>query len=36
MSVAKSLRRVGGVSGPSTFNISTEHENLEDSMRKVF
>ncbi|XP_025090931.1 rab GTPase-binding effector protein 1-like isoform X1 [Pomacea canaliculata] len=35
VSVAKSLRRVGGVSGPSTFNISTEHENLEDSMRKA-
>ena len=35
VSVAKSLKRVGGVSGSSSPNISSEHENLEDSMRKV-
>lgn len=34
-SVAKSLKRVGGVSGTSTPNLSLEHENLEDSMRKA-
>ncbi|KAK7487813.1 hypothetical protein BaRGS_00020954 [Batillaria attramentaria] len=34
-SVAKSLKRVGGVSGSSTPNLSMEHENLEDSMRKA-
>ncbi|KAL8599973.1 hypothetical protein ACOMHN_038972 [Nucella lapillus] len=38
-SVAKSLKRVGGggagVSGSSSPNISMEHENLEDSMRKA-
>ncbi|XP_076452768.1 rab GTPase-binding effector protein 1-like isoform X2 [Babylonia areolata] len=35
ISVAKSLKRVGGVSGSSSPNISMEHENLEDSMRKA-
>ncbi|XP_070204148.1 rab GTPase-binding effector protein 1-like isoform X2 [Littorina saxatilis] len=38
VSVAKSLKRVGGVSGvsgSSSPNLSAEHENLEDSMRKA-